>query len=505
MFRWVGPPWRRGIAAAIGALALAPAASLGASSVVAAADDPAIGPPVRVDVLGSTAAANELTIVAGESFPLEIIAAWNDWRESIGNNERIRIGVGLSLDGGHKWSDWLLRPPAAHQSDVEGDPMTAIDPRTGSAWVGGISFAPEGGLFVARRDPGATEFEAPVMAFVTGAADKCWMAAGPAPDEPEVTMLYITCNLGLLCSDDLGQTWSAPRALRTGIGYLPRVGPDGALYIGYWDSGAQFKIKRSVDRGETFTEHHVATRMDIWGSESFNTRLPGTFRAPPFLHFAVDQRDGAVFAVYADTTDYVDGNADVDLYFCASFDDAETWTTPTILSGDFEPTGDQFFPWIEVDREGRIHLVWVDSRHTEQDDNIEDGLFDNYYMYSSDRGDTWHEYRLTAKSWSSRDDGLNRAAQFIGDYYGLTTAGNAVYPLCLETGAGDPDIFTNTIAFGAANPADLNADGSVDGADLVLLLGAWGPCDDCAMCLADIDADCTVGTSDLLILLGNWG
>ncbi len=52
---------------------------------------------------------------------------------------------------------------------------------------------------------------------------------------------------------------------------------------------------------------------------------------------------------------------------------------------------------------------------------------------------------------------------------------------------------------------DLDGDGSVGTPDLVLLLGAWGPCDDCGDCLADLDGDCAVGGGDLILLLGNWG
>ncbi len=52
---------------------------------------------------------------------------------------------------------------------------------------------------------------------------------------------------------------------------------------------------------------------------------------------------------------------------------------------------------------------------------------------------------------------------------------------------------------------DLNGDGSVNVADLLLLLGTWGGCPDPpAPCAGDIDDDGMVGVTDLLIVLGNW-
>jgi len=47
-------------------------------------------------------------------------------------------------------------------------------------------------------------------------------------------------------------------------------------------------------------------------------------------------------------------------------------------------------------------------------------------------------------------------------------------------------------------PGDLNQDGVVNGADLALLLGAWGTPN------ADINGDGTTDGSDLALLLGNW-
>jgi hypothetical protein len=48
---------------------------------------------------------------------------------------------------------------------------------------------------------------------------------------------------------------------------------------------------------------------------------------------------------------------------------------------------------------------------------------------------------------------------------------------------------------------DLDGDGTVDGADLGILLGEWGACPGCA---ADLDESGTVSGSDLGLLLGAW-
>ena len=50
--------------------------------------------------------------------------------------------------------------------------------------------------------------------------------------------------------------------------------------------------------------------------------------------------------------------------------------------------------------------------------------------------------------------------------------------------------------------ADLDANGVVDGADLAIVLGAWGAC---VNCNADIDVNGSVNGADLAIVLGAWG
>ncbi|MBL9141572.1 MAG: hypothetical protein JNK53_06860 [Phycisphaerae bacterium] len=56
---------------------------------------------------------------------------------------------------------------------------------------------------------------------------------------------------------------------------------------------------------------------------------------------------------------------------------------------------------------------------------------------------------------------------------------------------------------GATLPADLNCDGVVNGSDLGILLGNWGPCQSAA-CTGDLNGDGIVNGADLGELLGSW-
>jgi hypothetical protein len=64
----------------------------------------------------------------------------------------------------------------------------------------------------------------------------------------------------------------------------------------------------------------------------------------------------------------------------------------------------------------------------------------------------------------------------------------------------DSDTVTLEVQAGPLRTGDLNADGLVNGADLGLLLGAWGSGGS-----ADLNADGIVNGADLGILLGAWG
>lgn len=55
-----------------------------------------------------------------------------------------------------------------------------------------------------------------------------------------------------------------------------------------------------------------------------------------------------------------------------------------------------------------------------------------------------------------------------------------------------------------ACPRDLDGDGQVGFDDLLIVLGAWGPCGS-ATCVGDLDDDGLVNFVDLLLILASWG
>jgi len=66
--------------------------------------------------------------------------------------------------------------------------------------------------------------------------------------------------------------------------------------------------------------------------------------------------------------------------------------------------------------------------------------------------------------------------------------------------AGQTRIYFNVAGLTPVQ-ADLNCDGIVNGADLGIVLGTWGPC---ATCSGDINSDGVVDGADLGIVLGSW-
>lgn len=420
------------------------------STSLSFAQAPVIGSMRQISVDPSSNCANETTSVS-TSNGQEIIGGFNDYR----SDGTIKSGFGVSNDGGSTWTHVLIRPPVGNQTTVEGDPFTIYDRRTNTVWACGMSFANNGGIYIAKKNPGLNTFQASTMARVSSISDKAWGVAGPLPGNPNSTRIYITYNEGIIRSDD-GVTFSAPTSLGTGLGFLPRVGPNGELYVTYWDDSTGVMFKRSLDGGLTFATVRAATRMDTWGTESPNGRVPGTYRIPPIQTMAVNPVNGTIAIMYFDTTNTIGSNRNLDLYMVVSTNQGTSWSTPTRLP--FRPlgtVGDMFFPWLEYTLDGRLHLLAFDSSYVNQNDGIAHGLLDQDYAYSDNDGGTWTKFRLTPTSFDSFNDGRGASASFMGDYSGIGISDRRVFPVFLDTQNGGADTYTSVVFNPIVRPTSL--------------------------------------------------
>jgi hypothetical protein len=101
------------------------------------------------------------------------------------------------------------------------------------------------------------------------------------------------------------------------------------------------------------------------------------------------------------------------------------------------------------------------------------------------------------------------AGAFLG--WSATCAGDANGDGAPDYAITAPNTSTNGTADGRAYliagdvfpcPADVDVSGSVGFDDLLAILAAWGPCEDCR---EDLDGDREVGLDDLLAVLASWG
>ncbi len=102
-------------------------------------------------------------------------------------------------------------------------------------------------------------------------------------------------------------------------------------------------------------------------------------------------------------------------------------------------------------------------------------------------------------------DGSGVSVSGAGDVNGDGLADLIVGAVDADPG-GNAGAGGSYVVFSPVVRGDLDGDGSVSTIDLLLLLGAWGPCPEPCVpyCPGDLDQSCSVSTIDLLILLGNW-
>ena len=247
---------------------------------------------------------------------------------------------------------------------------------------------------------------------------------------------FITRTISFSFSTDGGATWAAPVALATGclVAAVPAVALNGDLYVAWFDcnSGVRQMVRKSSTGGVAFAPA-VAAASGLIAAPS--PLIGSNFRVGSFPAIATDPTDANLVYI---TWSSDNGPSQTDVFVTRSFNAGASWNTPVRVNDD--PVGnprDQFFPWIAVDNDGTVRVMWGDDRL----DLLNPGgkLYDIFMAESLDHGASFGpNIRVTTESSNPDFDGFN--GTFIGDYFGLSASGVAVWG---DTRSGNQDIFGN--------------------------------------------------------------
>ncbi|MCW3039723.1 MAG: exported protein of unknown function, partial [Solirubrobacterales bacterium] len=501
----------------------------GAQDVDAGAPANPFATPLRAPLAGLETDASAVDAADEESETFDVVDPIDSDRIVTAANDTSHIerGVYLSDDGGKSFS--APRFPAMadipgvagpEATDVGGDPILAAD-RLGNVWAGGLTVCTAAGahsrIFVARIPAGSRTFvpllvglpylhtESGCAQGTEGLQDKPMMTIDDAPTSPTYGRLYVSWDdpdpsgavneVLAFCDTRVGgftqvercdnaDTWVGPVVTSAAPGsYVtsdPATGPDGKVYMAWWDYSAANQISiTSCDAAVADCSRHAAwtaPRAAVALETDPATGDPVPFgcpinaqpggRAAPVPSLAVDHSggpgNGRIYLAWSDLRPRSGTTRCMyqDVSGTPPLPTHETWdsyvasapslaallsgadrTSPAVgrsIIGDTSTSSlsatnsDDWFPWIAVDQ--TTGQAWVDVYSTTGD--ARRGLTDTYIARVAPAAGTQVTYADLQKVSAAPSDysvtGTSGCCTFgndYGDYTGNSAAEGVTVPV----------------------------------------------------------------------------
>jgi hypothetical protein len=274
-------------------------------------------------------------------------------------------GYGYSVDRGLTWKDARDPPALDTGGRYRGDPVHAVNARTGEFYILGLYEGSPSGLALARGhfDDDAFVFDDNrLIAAGTGGdfLDKPWMAADSSSGNLYVTYTRFSTLFGdrieMIRSVDDGASWDPPVVISPPASYglvqgsRPAVGPNGEVHVVWYEAGAvqsHMWIRTSLDRGQSFTP-------DVRIADFYENRLSGSpgFHRPGGISFpsiAVDRslgpHRGRVHVAWDESVNFLDApftelTAKSEVESNDTYGRATPFTVGDVVRGTFLTTSD---------------------------------------------------------------------------------------------------------------------------------------------------------------------
>jgi len=384
-------------------------------------------------------AANEPSIAIDPTNPDRMVIGWRQFN-TVSNSFR-QAGYGYTLDGGDTWTF----PGVIDEGVFRSDPVLAAD-ANGNIFYNSLTSASNNyWCDVYKMEPGATEWDDGTYAF---GGDKQWMAIDNT-DGIGSGNIYASWTFSFsICYPD-----SFTRSVDGGESYEncvdvpghPRwgtlaTGPDGTLYAaGYSDLGFIILKSPSAKYPQwpvSWEPYHV---VDFDGDASIRVG-PNPDGLLGQTWVAVDHSSGAdsgnVYMLCS--VERFNGDPD-DVMFAKSTDGGITWDDPKRVNQDLSNNNWQWFGTMSVSPDGRIDVVWLDTRDSNQ--GYHSSL---YYSYSIDGGETFSANERLSESFDPHVGWPQQ--EKMGDYFHMVSDYDYAHLAWANTLNGEQDVYYTRIS-----------------------------------------------------------
>ncbi len=403
-------------------------------------------------------AANEPSIAVDPSDPSRIAIGWRQF-DSVASNFR-EAGYGFSSNGGQSFSF----PGVLVNNQFRSDPVLASSAE-GTFYYYSLSSTTSSELF--RSTNGGATWSGPISAF---GGDKTWMAVdttsgiGSGNIYTTWQRFFSCCGDGIFTrSSDGGTTFDQPVPVPESplFGTL-NVAKNGDVYLAGvrgvdfqdFDTFVIARSSNAEDPAATPVFEH-ATIVDMGGSLDLGVG-PNPSGLLGQVWVATDPSEGPTAGnIYMLSSVNPPGDDPMDVMFSRSSDRGVTWSPPIRVNDDAPgPNAWQWFGTLSVAPDGRIDVVWNDTRASGQPN-----LNETYMSYSLDGGQNWSTNVPITPQWNSF---LGFPSQNkIGDYYHMVSDDRGAHLAFAATFTGGQDVYYQYIA------PDCNRNGIHDGSDIL--------------------------------------
>lgn len=392
---------------------------------------------VNVDANGDDIlndAANEPSIAIDPTNPDRIVIGWRQF-DTVTSNFR-QAGYGYSLDGGVTWTFPGVLDPGVYHTD----PVLDFD-ADGNFYYNSLLSSYECEVYSIMD--GGVSWGSPVSAR---GGDKQWMTIdrtsgiGSGNNYSFWDRDYSSCDAkDFARSTDNCYTFENCEEIIV----APRWGTmavdaNGVLYVaGTSDVGLV------VAKSTTAKNTSIPVSFDSYAIVDLDGELKGagTPVNPAGLlgqmWVTTDISDGVGAGnVYVLASVNRNSSTDpADVMFAKSTDGGQTFESPIKINTDNSTTNYQWFGTMSVAPNGRIDVVWLDTRDAATGTN--DSVL--YYSYSDDQGDTWSSNEAISIAF---DPNIGYPQQDkLGDYFDMISDDDGVHLAWANTINGGQDIF----------------------------------------------------------------